>query len=121
MADNNSLQYGNASIGDLNTQLKLANQNMSLLIQTIQQIFPRVVGTFTAAAAATTTVSNANIQANSLVVLLPTNASARTLQAGANMISVSSTTGGTGFVASTAGGGSAAGTETFSYYAVNPV
>lgn len=106
---------------DIATQLKLGNQNVSLLIQTIAAIFPRVTGSFTAANAATTTVANANIAANSIVVIVPTNAAARTLQAGANMLTVSATSGGVGFTAATAGGGSAAGTETFSYYAVNPV
>lgn len=106
---------------DIGTQLKLANQNMSVLIQTISSIFPRVTGSFTAAAASTTTVANADIAANSIVALFPTNAAARTLQAGANMLSVSATSAGVGFTAATAGGGSAVGTETFSYYAVNPV
>lgn len=108
-------------IGDLVTTLKIANQNMSLLIQTIMGIFPRVTGSFTAAAAATTTISNTSISSNAIVVLVPTNASARTLQAGANMLSVSVVSGGIGFTAETAGGGSAAGTETFSYYAVGAV
>lgn len=111
----------NGGLVDVATQLKLANQNMSLLIQTISAIFPRVTGSFTAAAAATTTVANADIAANSIIVLVPTNAAARTLQAGANMMSVSATSAGVSFTAATAGGGSAVGTEVFSYYAINPV
>jgi len=121
MADTFGGTNASVGIGDLVTTLKLANQNMSVLIQTISAIFPRVTGTFTATAGATTTVPNTSIAANSIVVLVPTNASARTLQAGANMLSVSSTTGGVGFTAVNAGGGAAAGTETFSYYAVNPI
>lgn len=108
-------------IGDLVTTLKIANQNMSLLIQTIMAIFPRVTGTFTAAAAATTTVANTSATSSAIVVLVPTNASARTLQAGANMLSVSAVSGGSGFTAVTAGGGAAAGSEQFSYVVINPV
>lgn len=121
MADTFGGTNPSVGIGDLVTTLKIANQNSSLLIQTLMAIFPRITGTFTATAAATSTVANTNIAANSIVVLVPINAAARTLQAGANMLSVSATTGGVGFTVVTAGGGSAAGTEQFSYYAVTTV
>lgn len=121
MADSFGGTNASVGVGDLVTTLKIANQNMSLLIQTIMAVFPRVTGTFTAAAAATTTVANTSIASSAIVVLVPTNAAARTLQAGANQLSVSVVSGGTGFTAVTAAGGSSAGTETFQYYAVNPV
>jgi parallel beta-helix repeat protein len=72
-------------------------------------------GSFTAANAVTTTVANANILTSSTIVITPTNAAAGTLQAGANSLYVSAKNAGVSFVLTTAGGGAAAGTETFDY------
>ena len=110
-----------ASIGDLNTTLKAANQNMSLLIQTLQGIFPRGFGSFTLAAAATKVVTNTSVQANSIITLMPTNAAAGTLMGSAKSLYVSSITAGTSFTVATASAANAAGTEQFSYAIFNPV
>lgn len=90
------------------------------LVQAILNSFPRITGTFTLAAAATTTVAQPAIRATSVVMLSPTNASAGTLMGSAKALNVSSITPGTGFVVATANGTNAAGTETFSYAIFNP-
>ncbi len=90
------------------------------LVQAIKNVFPTITGTFTLAAAATTTVAQPSIRATSVVVLSPTNASAGTLMGSAKAPYVSSITPGTGFVVATANATAAAGTETFSYSIFNP-
>lgn len=79
----------------------------------------RAFGTVTLGAAASTVVSNVNVQAGSRIFITPTNAAAGTLQAGANAVYVSAKTGGTSFTLTTAGGGAAGGTETFDYVIFN--
>lgn len=91
------------------------------LVQLLTNLFPRVSGSFTLAAAATTTVANTDIVGGSIVLLTPTNAAAATLQGSAKALYISAINAGTGFVVSTASGANAAGTETFSYVAWNPV
>lgn len=108
-------------IGDLNTQFKLSNQNFSQFIQIIQSIFPRTFGTFTFAAAATTTVTQPAVQANTVVFLVPANAAAATLVGSTRSPYVSSQTAGASFVVSTASGVAAAGTEQFAYFLMTPV
>lgn len=110
---------GSVGIGDVVTTLKIANQNMSQLIQAILGVFPRVSGTFTLAATATTTVPQPAVTANSIIVSVPTNASAATLMGSNKSLYVSAKSVGANFTVSTASGAAAAGTETFSYYIVN--
>ena len=73
-------------------------------------------GSITLTAAATRTITNANVLSTSRVVLVPTNASAANLMAGAKAFYVSARTAGTSFVLSTADGTNAAGTETFDWF-----
>lgn len=114
-------QLSSVGIGDLNTTLKIANQNFSQLLQILQTIFPRTVGTFTFPAAVTATITQPAVAANSLIVLVPTNAAAATLVGSAKSPYVSAKTAGASFVVSTADGIAAAGTETFSYSIMTPV
>ncbi len=79
-----------------------------------------VAGTFTATAAATTTVTQPAVTATSFIVLAPTNASAATLMANATSLYISAKTAGASFAVTTANGAAAAGTETFSYIIFNP-
>lgn len=110
-----------ASLDDLATNGKLLNQNISLLIQTLQSIF-RNTGTFTwNGASATTTVLNAAVTATTQVLLIPTNAAAATLMGSNECPYVSSRVAGTSFTLSTAAGTAAAGTETFFYVLITPV
>jgi parallel beta-helix repeat protein len=73
--------------------------------------------TVTLAAAASTTVNNANILTSSVVTLTPANAAAASLQSGASAVYVSALTSGASFALTTANAGSAAGGEIF-YYSV---
>lgn len=77
-------------------------------------------GSFTLAAAASTTVSQPAVQANSAISITPTNASAATLVSGAHSPYIASISPGASFTVSTADGGNAAGTETYSYLITTP-
>lgn len=103
----------------IETKLDIGNQILGKLVNIIQAIFPRSIGTFTMAAATSKTVTDANVTAGSFVSLTATNAAAATLMAGANALYVSTASG--SFVVATAGGGAAAGTETFAYSVTNPI
>src|SRR5262245_60796558 len=98
------------SLDALITALNNGNQNTSRLIQTISAIFPRVNGSFTCAAAVTTTVTQTAVTAGSKIFIMPTNASAGTLQGSAKCLYVSARTPGASFAVSTASGVAAAGT-----------
>lgn len=74
-----------------------------------------ISGGFTCANNATTTITNANVTAASRILIFPTNAAAAALMLGADSLYVSAKTPGTSFAVATAGGGAAAGTETFDY------
>jgi len=108
-----------ASLGDQITVLKGTNEQLSQLVQVLQAIFPRVTGSFTLAAAATTTVTQPAIKATSIVLLMPSNAAAATLMGSAKALYVSALAPGASFTVATASGASAAGTETFSYVVSN--
>lgn len=108
------------NLDTLISTLQGSNQIMSRLVQTISQIFPRVTGTFTLAAAASTTVTQPSTAANSIILLMPTNAAAGTLMGSAKSLYVSARTAGASFTVATASGVAAAGTETFAYCIVNP-
>ena len=108
---------GTASSGDIVTAL----QGISRLLSALVKIFSGsyVTGTFTMAAAATTTVIQPGVKSNAFISLTPTNASAAALVAGVHSPYISTITAGTSFVVATADGGNAAGTETFSYLIKN--
>lgn len=116
-----------ANVGDVVTALDLGNQNLSAqfaaLIAAMGTIFPQVEaitgGTFTCANAATTTVTQILTKANSLIFIMPTNAAAGTLMAGATSLYLSARTADTSFAVTTANAGAAAGTETFLYLCLN--
>lgn len=114
-------QPSGGGLSDIATNGQNLNANISKLITTLQAILPfsGSVGTFTAAAAASTTVNDVNVKANSFIALMETNAAAGTLQATSERLYVSARTAGTSFTVSTSDGGDAAGTETFSYVIIN--
>jgi hypothetical protein len=109
-----------AGLDDIATNGTLLNQSVGRLIKAIEAIFPRINGSFTLAAAATTTVTQPAVTATSKIFLVPTNASAGTLQAGLTHLYVSARTTGASFAVTTANAGAAAGTETFDYFIINP-
>ena len=110
-----------ASQDDGINQLRGINKNLSALVTTLGAAFPgsAVQGTFTCSAAATTVVSDTNVTATSVVLIVPSNAAAATLMAGSSSMYLSARTAGTSFAVATADSGSAAGTETFIYLIVN--
>jgi hypothetical protein len=97
-----------------------ALKDIAVAINKLSTIW-RSLSTFTLTAAPSTTVSNASVRANSLIVLQAMNASAGTLQGTAAHLYVSNLVTGTGFTVTTANGSSAAGTEQFAYAVVNAV
>lgn len=105
----------------IESKLQMGNQLLAQIDQTLKGITRLSTGSFTLAAAATTTVTDTNVTANSVVLPFPTNASAATLMAGASSLYVSAKTAGTSFTVATADGGNAAGTETFEYLIYSPV
>lgn len=78
-------------------------------------------GSFTLAAAATTTVPEPATQSNSFIQLTATNAAAATLQGSAKALYISAKVAGTSFTVATASAANAVGTETFSYTVITPV
>lgn len=108
-----------ASLSDIYTVLTSGVKGINNLVLALQSTFPRVttltIGSFTMPAATSSVIANPLVAANSLVVLMPTNAAAGTLMAGANSLYISARTANVSFTVATAGGGAAAGTETFTY------
>jgi hypothetical protein len=80
---------------------------------------PTTKGSFTCGAAATTTVTQPIVKSTSVILLVPTNAAAGTLQAGLTHLYISAKTAGASFAVTTANAAAAAGTETFDYVVVN--
>lgn len=118
MSSGSGTAQGTAGSTDIVTQLQNIARLFSALIKQLggQNIY----GSFTLAAAATTTVAQTGVKANSIIQLTPTDASAGTLQGSAKALYVSSISAGTSFTVATASGGNAVGTETFSYVVVTP-
>lgn len=110
-----------ASLDDVVSNLLSIAKNIGALIATLQQTLPRVTGTFTFGAAATAVVPEPSVRSNSIIPLIPTNASAATLAGSAKAPYVSSIIAGTSFTVSTANAAAAAGGETFTYQLQNPV
>lgn len=114
---NFSTQQGTASSGDIVTALQGMTRLLSSLVKVFQGSY--VTGTFTLAAAASTTVTQPGVKSGASISLTPTNASAATLQGSVKALYVSAVTPGASFTVSTANAASAAGTETFSYLIKN--
>ena len=108
------------SFQNLETQQRLMIVAINGLRDAILSTFPRVTGTFTLSAAATTTVPNTSVTSTSIITLTPMNASAATRMSGTNSLYVSARTAGASFALTTALGGAATGDEQFSYLLVNP-
>lgn len=107
----------------IDSEGKFRNELLGLLIKALTSIFPRVAGTFTLSAAATTTVAQPAITANSFVFPFPINASAATLMAGAKSLyqDRAANVAGASFSMKTADASAAAGTEQFAYFVLNLV
>lgn len=97
------------------------NQNLAKLVGVMQSRFAlsATTGTFNLAAAASTTVTDVNIKANSIVLPVPNTAAAATIMGGAQSLYVSAKAAGTSFTVSTANGAAASGGQAFSYIILN--
>lgn len=101
-----------AGVTDVVTQLQGIVRQLRALTAAISG---RVLsGSFIMPAAASLTIAQPGIQANSNITLQPTNASAATLMGSAKALYYTIVAG-TSFTAHTASGANAAGTETFTY------
>ena len=107
-----------AGAQDVVTQLRGVVQQLSAWVAAFSG---RVVtGTFTMPAAATKVVAQPAAQANSIITLTPTNASAGTLMGSAKALYISAISPGVSFTVATASAANAAGTETFAYSVTTP-
>lgn len=77
-------------------------------------------GTFTMTASATLVVPNINVLTTSLIFLQATNLAAGTLMGSAKSLAVTAKSAATSFTVSTANATNAVGTETLSYFIINP-
>lgn len=105
----------------VDTEGKLRNELLGQIANILRTLLPRMSGSFTLAAAATTVVPQTGIASTSVIALTPTNAAAAALMAGAKSLYVSAKTQGASFTVATADASAAAGTETFNYLAITPV
>jgi len=103
---------------DINSTLQGIVRNLSQWNQNLLAVLPRINGTATLTAGASTVVTNASVAANSQVIFTPTNAAAALLLR-TNGLYVSAVTSGASFTLTTQTG-VAGGTETFSYSVINP-
>lgn len=107
------------NLTDVVTKLQQANQLLGQLVNVVTNWFPRVTGTFTMDAAASKAVTDSRVTSASVIVLVPTNAAAGTLQGSNESLYVTPANG--SFTVATAAGTAASGTETFSYVAFTPL
>lgn len=115
-----SWQPNNQSAGvtDVVTQLQGIISQLRALTNAISG---RVVfGTFAMTATAALTITQPGVQSLSNITLVPTNASAATLQGSAKYLYVSAKVPGASFTVSTANATNAVGTETFQYVINTP-
>lgn len=115
---------GGMQVGGANTNTtadQLRNQILSGILTALQGGFPQIFGTFTLAAAATTTIPQTNTESLSFIFPFPTNAAAATLMGSAKSLYISARTQGASFTVATGNATNAAGTETFIYFVMNPV
>jgi hypothetical protein len=126
------LSQGNTNIsGDVVTQLTdLVTQAtasvaqltaMNVSFATLLLAFPRVFGTFTlSGVSSSTTIAQAAVKANSVILLTPTNSAAATLQGSTQTLYLSAISPGVSFTVHTADFSDPTGTETFQYACWNP-
>lgn len=104
---------------DIASALQAGNKALGALIGVVNGLFPRAFGSFALTAASTKVVTDANVTSASVIMLMPTNASAGTLMGSAKSLYVTPASG--SFTVTTASGVAAAGGEAFSYVAFTPI
>jgi len=109
------------ALTELVREANVSNRVLGEIVNALRAITRLSGGSFTMAAAATKVVTDTNVTATSIIILMPTNAAAGTLQQSTETLYISSISAGVSFTVATADGGSAAGTETFQYLIYTPV
>lgn len=109
---------GTAGVTDAVTQLNLIARQLGLWVLAFTG--RNTFGSFTMAAAPTTTVAQPAVKANSFISWSPTNAAAGTLLGSAKSPYLSSISPGISFTIATANGVAAAGTESMMYRIESP-
>ena len=115
-----ALQGITRQLSNGNTLLQTLIASIGTLTTAIQSVLPRIFGSFTLNAAASTTVLQAGVKANSVIQWTPTNAAAGTLEGSAKSLYLASISPGVSFTVATANAANAAGSETFSYVVSTP-
>jgi hypothetical protein len=97
------------------------NQNLGKLVEVFATKFAlsATTGTFTLGAAASTTVNDVNVKANSLILPIPNTAAAALIMGSTKSLWTSAKVAGTSFTVSTADGTAASGGQSFSYIILN--
>jgi hypothetical protein len=109
---------GTAGATDVVSALKGITQQLAAWVKVFGS--RNTYGSFTLSAAATTTIAQPAVQANSVPDWTPTNAAAGTLEGSAKHLYLSSISPGVSFTVATANSAAAAGTETFIYKIETP-
>ncbi len=109
---------GTAGATDVVSALKGITQQLAAWVKVFGS--RNTYGSFTLAAAASTTVAQPAVQANSNVSWTPTNAAAGTLEGSAKHLYLSSISPGVSFTVATASGVAAAGSEAYIYKIESP-
>ena len=109
---------GTAGVTDAVTQLQNIARQLGLWVSAFKG--RNTFGSFTTAAAPTTTVSQPAVQATSFINLSPTNAAAGTIEGSSKALYIKSISPGVSFTVATADGTNATSTATFSYKIETP-
>lgn len=88
------------------------------IVTALQATFPRVTGNFTLSAATTKVVTETHTTASSVIMIMPTNASAATLMGSSKSLYISALSAGASFTVHTGDNTNAASGETFNYIMV---
>jgi hypothetical protein len=110
------------NLSGLETNGRLLLQAVYSIQQAILSTVPRITGSFTLGAAATTVVSQPLVASDSIVLPFPSNAAAAALMGSAKSLyhDLSLNVAGTSFTVKTGNGVAAVGTEQFTYIVINP-
>jgi hypothetical protein len=113
------LSSGNLNWQTFITAIATISTTLTAIQATLVRSVSRANGTFTLAAAATTTIAQPAVLASSFIELQPTNAAGGTLMGSAASLYISSINPGVSFTVATANASSPSGTQTFMYAVFN--
>lgn len=106
---------------DIGRSLDAIARNGAQLIGALRNMRATATGTITLTAAASVTVNDTAVTGSSVILWMPTNASAASLLSGSKNLYLSARSAGTSFTLSTADATNASGGETFNYLIFAPI